>query len=191
MVDTTNLIGTGGPLGKQTGETSWAEPAELPGQMGNLRTTSNAIKAAARLRVRDHLDRFTPVVPLPRTLILGIAVAIVGFGSAPPGATAKRGCGTFHLNDGAYGEVSVRVNVLRGEVTCRRAKMLARRMFRGEGCYHYTGVTGSSYYRIGDWRGNGHMEEWFMWKPGTRARIGGTYRIGGDGDGSGEDAGEC
>lgn len=50
-------------------------------------------------------------------------------------------------------------------------------MFEGEGCYHDTGVTGSSYFQVGRWRGNGHMEEWYMRNVDTGARISGTYRM--------------
>lgn len=92
-----------------------------------------------------------------------------------PSAAPAKGCGALAVASGPYGKVSV--TVTSGKTSCRRARSAARRMFSGRGCYHYTGVTGSSYFEVGSWRGNGHMEEWYMRNVDTGARISGTYRM--------------
>lgn len=112
---------------------------------------------------------------------------MVLLGAALPASSPAKGCDSFQVTSGPYGKVAVKVKS--GKTSCRLARKTARRMFSGEGCHHDTGVTGSSYYQVGRWRGNAHMGEWHMRNVDTGARISGTYQM--KPGGTTRDSAEC
>ena len=88
-------------------------------------------------------------------LVLALAIVAAGM-SAPPvdartvakagPATGKR-CKSVQVAD-----TRIRVTIDRGRVTCRTARTVVRRYFRGEGVRHGGPSQAETYYKIGRWR---------------------------------------
>src|SRR4051812_20042903 len=78
------------------------------------------------------------------------------FALALPTAADARMCGKAH-----YGSHAATVTIVRGKVSCREAKRVARRLLSGNAAYHDGGYSYNSYYLLGHgWKGGTSTGGW-------------------------------
>lgn len=122
------------------------------------------------------MQLFAPVVLIVSVLVLSVAPE-----------TQARGCGSLRAS-GNWGEVTVTVRTVRGEVGCREARKVARLLFSGQGCYENNGAGYNSYWRVGKWKGDARAGSWVMRHSARGAEIAGRVRVRADND---KEAREC
>lgn len=104
--------------------------------------------------------------------LIAACALLVPVGSS---AASTKYCGTTRVESDHVVRVSVRV--YRGTTTCRTARRLARKIYRGDCPYVNNGFGYNSYSRCGNgWRGDIGTGAWGMRQQSTGAQIGGRER---------------
>jgi hypothetical protein len=109
-----------------------------------------------------------------RTLVaVLLALLMIGLTAQPAGAA--RGCRTVH-GSGGWRKAVVTVRVLKGRVSCKVARRVARRFFSDRARFHQRATFAQSYWTVkGGWRGGRRMGHWVMKSRRRHARVGGSF----------------